>query len=315
MFAQRVRFAGMAVVATVHLIGAVAFAQLALLPDDMETAFGLQVIAGDVQVPSLLTEKTAVVFFMLEDCPACEEFFAFEPFRESTPVPFVLVTNAPASDVLAWVRAHPGWNVWLDPLDEFAMLLSVTTAPSVYMVDAGAVVNADYWPFTDGLARLYADLEYFAYAPASPRAEDVVQGLLGVDVSQTLPSSLLTAAEEQVSSDEQTVVLVCWPTCSVCLDSVEQFDVWYRENPDLPPLLLISVADEDSHGASENAFAAWAEAGFPVHEISRSNAGPLDLPLSPVTLLVDPNGKVMWASVGFSPNLNERILQQLGGFN
>lgn len=73
--------------------------------------------------------------------------------------------------------------------------------------------------------------------------------------------------------------------------------------------------DEDSHGASENAFAAWEEAGFPVHEISRSNAGPLDLPLSPVTLIVDPHGNVMWASIGFSPNLNERILQQLRGVN
>lgn len=181
------------------------------------------------------------------------------------------------------------------------------------MVDAGAVVNADYWPFTDGLARLYADLEHFADAPASPRAEDVVQGPLGVDISQALPSSLPTAAAEQASSDEQTVVLVCWPTCTVCLDSVEQFDVWYREHPDLPPLLLISVADEDSHGASENALAAWEEAGVPVHEISRSNAGPLDLPLSPVTLIVDPNGNVMWASVGFSPNLDERTLQRLRG--
>lgn len=315
MFAQHTRSVGMAVVATVHLIGAVAFAQLALLPDDMETAFGLQVMAGDVQVRSLLTEKTAVVFFVPEDCPACEAFFAFVPFRESPPVQLVLVSNAPASDVEAWVRDHPGWNVWIDPLDAFAMLLSVTDAPSVYMVDAGAVVNADYWPFTDGLARLYADLEYFANAPARPRAEDVVQGLLGIDVSQALPRSLATAAEEQASSDELTVVLVCWPTCTVCLDSVEQFDVWYREHPDLPPLHLISVVDEDSHGASENAFAAWGEAGFPVHEISRSNAGPLDLPLSPVTLIVDPHGNVMWASVGFSPNLNERILQQLRGVN
>lgn len=296
------------VFAFAQLAATTARGQLALLPGNLDEAHAIQVLVGEVDVSSLTIEKTALVFFSPAGCAACEEFLSYEPFLKVPPVRMVLVTNADDGEIEEWVDAHPGWNVWLDSRDELAMLLGVKEVPSVYMIDAGAVVNADYWPFWDGLDGLLAELEYFANASPTPRPDEIVKGLLGVEIGRFLRS---TEDSPNTSHSqlliEEAVVVVCWHECSVCNESANYFHRLYLDNPRLPPLVVISVTDDLPPNLSPG-LSAWSQAGFVVHEIGRMDAGYLDLPVSPVVLIVDSAGVVVWASVGFSSNLGESIL-------
>ncbi|MGB3484818.1 MAG: hypothetical protein WBB07_21690 [Mycobacterium sp.] len=297
------------VVAALLLSSTVAMAQLAQLAPEIVGTYGLNVISGNALPESLNTEKAALVFFVPNECPACDEFVAFERFA-TLPLQLVLVTNAPEAEAGDWADSHPGWNVWADPHDGLAMYLGVKDAPSVYMVHAGSVVNADYWPFASGLDGLYSDLLYFALSEPGPRADEVVGGLLGVDLSDTG----LIGIGGNTSKGEPAgpaIVVVCWPGCGVCREGLGYLQDSYLTSAGLiPPVIVASVVDEATRGTSATAFAAWSDAGFSVQEVTRSAAGVLDLPVSPVTLIVDQEGTVTWAVVGFSSTVGEKLRKQ-----
>ncbi len=285
---------------------AVATAQVAQFAGDPTETYELQVVSGEITVDALMTDRLALVFFVPTACEACEVLLN-EGLHEFKALPIVLVTSGAATGLEGWLDRNTEWNVWLDTNDQLARDLHVTEAPTVFMIDSGAVVNADYWPFFGGLEGLVAQLEYFATAPPSPRAAPIIDDLQGRELEELIAVGASGQSVHLSGLAPPRLFMICWPGCSACSTASDYYVHLYATEKGLPPLTILLVSDGEEAGGTD--FEAWDSTGLEVLRIDRANAAFLDLPLSPVHFMVDADGVIDWAMVGFTPSIGTRLVE------
>ena len=165
---QRFRFATIGVLLLALVLPLTAQAQLAVIDPDMIDSLGIEVLAGTMEPATLLDGKTVLVFLYPGECRDCVELLARASTWDELGVRVVLVTSESSSEWGLWEEG-PDWNVWRDPdrrmdsVDNLASLLGGSDpAPVVFFIDSGAVLNADYWPFYEGLDGLEREVAAFA---------------------------------------------------------------------------------------------------------------------------------------------------------
>lgn len=143
-------------------------AQLAVLDSDQVDSLGIEVVAGTVEPANLLDGKTMLVFLYPGECRDCVDLLARASTWDDLGVRVVLVTSESSPYPGLW-EEDPDWNVWSDPdrlmssADNLARVLGgLDEAPAVFFIDSGAVLNADYWPFFEGLDGLERAVAAFA---------------------------------------------------------------------------------------------------------------------------------------------------------
>jgi len=129
-----------------------------LLASTMLTAtFGLanpDDVFEPLRIDAFADGAAAVVFFLPDQCPACELLAGWASKDYDLDVPLYFVSSAPVAELASWSSRHPNLAVVHDEQSAWGEALGVTEVPSVFILSDGNVINADYWPFFGGLEGL-----------------------------------------------------------------------------------------------------------------------------------------------------------------
>src|SRR5690606_38337122 len=133
-----------------------------------------------------------------------------------------------------------------DSRDILATLLGVTEAPTVFMVDAGTVVNADYWPFFGGLDGLDGQMSYFSDAPSRRSATAIREGLASVGIGAFSAMRVDGSVVDFSHLAFPRLFVLCTPGCSVCAEEARFLRTQQNEKPALPPTTFVIIANEEA---------------------------------------------------------------------
>lgn len=277
-----------------------ALGQVASMQGRHADEYGLLAVSGEVTPSSLREGHYAIIFFLPEGCPACEMVAAWAQETSLEGLEMVFVTNASGDNLASWVNSHDGLNVMLDSRGEFGGALRVTEVPTVYMAHNESILNAEHWPFYDGLAGLEANLLAFAAGAytATPGVNEALAQLRPADLLvRDLDGNILALTD----LSQPGLYMVCTPTCSVCVEELEYLAGLPRtEREALPPLSVIVVTEPDSDMAVP---LQWSRQGFSVFTVPRDDAGPLNVAATPAHFAIDEEGTIFWTAVGFFPGI------------
>lgn len=305
---RTILFAVVSTVLTLIVTASCAYAQLALLDSEPAETYGLTVISGSLSPSSLSSGKLALVFIVPGDCPACELLLERASAWSTDAFEVVLVVNSTADVSASWFDRNQDWNIWRDSRDVLGHLLAVSEAPTVFMVDSGAVVNADYWPFYDGLDGLDREITNFALAPSRPSSDEISAALSTVKLDEI--KAIGTDGEPVVLSNLTTpgLLVVCTPGCAVCGEQAEYLRDLRVQYPGLPPVTFLVVADDTEDSRSLETLVG---SDYELLWLPRDFAGALDTGISPTNLFLDEKGTVAWSSLGYSETIGNRLLAEV----
>lgn len=284
-----------------------AAAQLLVLEEGIEQVYQLESYSGDAMPNDLHDGKHALFFFSPTDCEACGLILDESSLFEVPGLTVTFVTDAVSADLEWLALERPELNIWIDARDLFSLEFSVTEIPVVFMVEDGVAVNADYWPFHNGLAGLINMLHMFSITALGPPGTEIVASLVGRDLSDLYLAHDLTG---------ENLLMVCWDTCEVCDGAIQELSQWYVDNELLTALVPLVLNRGNPLGEQTNLaakmLADWTSAGFqPVFENSEISES-LVFDISPITLHVDGDGIVQGGIVGFSESFDESIKRLKG---
>lgn len=280
----------------------VATAQLLVLEEDIEQAYRLESYSGDAMPNDLHQGKHAVFFFSPTDCDACDLIFNESALFEVPDLTITFVTNIVSTDLEMLLLKRPELNIWLDSRDLFAMMFSVTEVPTVFMVENGVVVNADYWPFHNEVTGLISTLHMFSLAESGPSIAEIVDSLVGRDLSDLYVAHNLSG---------ENLLMICWDTCEVCNGAISRLSQDFIETERLPSLVPMVLNRQNPLGdatvQANTMLGDWTSAGFnPIFENTEISSS-LVFDVSPITLYVDAGGVIKGGIVGFSESFNSLI--------
>jgi len=274
-----------------------------LLASTMLTAtFGLanpDDVFEPLRIDAFADGAAAVVFFLPDQCPACELLAGWASKDYDLDVPLYFVSSAPVAELASWSSRHPNLAVVHDEQSAWGEALGVTEVPSVFILSDGNVINADYWPFFGGLEGLQVTIE-------------MSYGLGHADVEHAVDFVRLSNMTGYDASDRGFVIgdleipasfILCSPTCPACSDEAQ----WLVDNGLPPPTYVLMVAPASS---PRHATPWEAIPGISILHLDAETLGPAVVPLH---FRLGTGFVVEEVLVGFSPEPVRRFLTSTGG--
>ncbi len=255
----------------ISLVMPLGSAQLGTIVNNQSLLDSLQFVAGNMRAESLIEERVVLFFFLPEDCPGCDNVAEWAEASGMGSDGLVFVTNAETPALDQWIVQYPNLNVLRDTADLLAVELRVTEVPSVFMLDRGLVLNADYWPFHGGLDGLASQLNEFALGGHHSTSRDgeidsSINKLYDIDFDSLLLIDTQGTFVQARDLTAPAVFIVCQEACPVCTEEAEYLaglDSESRAN--LLPIHLVLVNQEQGISANTAetslALTAWRRVG------------------------------------------------------
>lgn len=263
--------------------------------------FPIQVVSGDTTQSASVDGQTAFVFFLPNNCPACDEFSSWIDTVPVTQTEIVWVTNAPREAVNAWADAQPGpRNIWIDTRNEFARAAHVEQVPSIRLFRDGLLVTQDTWPFYGERDGLVSNL--MAFDAGEFEANVIDDSSPSVEVLRALKPSnhvLTNTAGEEIRLDSiagPSFFIICTPECQVCEEEAAALQQAAATGEALPDITIIML----TRGNGREHTSAWHDTPFPVLTVPLEQAGALAPGTTPTHFSLSHAGTVDWIQVGYT---------------
>lgn len=273
------------------------------------TSFGIQVLQGPATPAEASTSQLVVSFFLAQGCPACEEFedwnAGFSPPENTI---HVLVTNEESPGLLRWAQRNPSANVWIDAEGRLARHLGVEVVPSMFLLRNERLVNVAVWPFASdfsAIERMIREFDRGAFgAPFSPD----VSYLAGLDLSDVVlmgPGGEIATLD---THDRSRIVLLCDESCPYCRQEFEALSTAPDPIRHERMLLVLRVSNAEAKLPRPSEVSIGIPVLYDIHSVFEDR---FDIPFSPTHLLLDEEGVVIDAIVGYHRGTLDEIESML----